>query len=111
MPPCRKNSLTTREPPPKRSTRQSSRIWSDSSNLLKKSQPKERDENISLPSGDPPPLPNDVSPVTTLFKSVVAADDVVVEPIFEEIDSDVEVTPAKVINEAGWNANKKGQWL
>jgi hypothetical protein len=75
--------------------------------LLQKSQPKERDENFSLPTGDPPALPNDVSPVATSSKSVVTANNVVVEPILEEIDSDVEGTPAKVINEAEWNAEKK----
>ena len=107
MPPRRKISSTSnREPPAKHSTRQSSCLCSDSSDLIKKSQPKQRDENIPLPSADPTTPPNDVSPVATLSKSVVVADDVVVEPLLSEIDSDVEVTPAKVINEAEWNAEK-----
>ena len=105
MPPRRKISSTSnREPPYKRSTRQSSRLRSDSSDQLKKSQPKQREENVSLPDGDRTPPPKDVSPVATSFKSLVAADNVVVEPILSEIDSDVEVTPAKVINEVEWNA-------
>ena len=57
----------------------------------------------SLPGDDPPTIPNDVSPAP----SIGSTNDVVVEPILEEIGSDVEVMPAKVINADEWNAHNK----
>ena len=89
MPPRRKNASTGSEPPPKRPTRQSSRIRSDTSILQTDLQPIVRNDNISLPSDDPPNIPDDLSPVPPSSKLLVSTKDVLVEPILEEIGSDV----------------------
>ena len=62
MPPRRKNASTGREPPPKRPTRQSSRIRSDTSTSQPDPPPIVRTANISLPNDDAPIIPDDVSP-------------------------------------------------
>ncbi len=105
MPPRRKNASTGREPPPKRPTRQSYRIRSDPSTSQTDPQPIVRKANISLPNDVVPNLPDDMAPSPPSFKSLASTDEVLVEPILEELGSDVEVTPAKVINSKEWNAH------